>query len=445
MSLIGDKTYVGFGLGAIQSGLFLYEALESGAFERLVVAEVLPDTVRRVRDNDGYLTVNIAHTDHIRASRIGPIEIYDPAVDADRQQLIEAVAAAHEIGTAVPGTRFYGSPGPESLCRILATGLKVKAEMGGPRAVIYAAENHNHAAEILEELVLTEIPPTEYGAVCNCVRFLNTVIGKMSGVITGNTDIKALYLTPITPDNDRAFLVEAFNRILISRIGFVEGNGEPVFQRGITTFIEKDDLLPFEEAKLFGHNATHALAAYIGALLGVKRIADLPSVPGIMKFLRQAFIEESGAALIHRYSGLDSLFTPEGYAVYADDLLTRMCNPWLADAVDRVGRDVERKLGWDDRLIGTLRLGLAEGVIPCRYALGAAAAMVFLDPSYLSGDADPAGRLPVLWDQSERDPAQKNDVLALIREGMRHLRQWVSASPRDSLALVAKYDPDLTR
>jgi hypothetical protein len=71
--------------------------------------------------------------------------------------------------------------------------------------------------------------------------------------------------------------------------------------------------------------------------------------------------------------------------------------------------------------------------------------MVFLDPSYLSGDADPAGRLPVLWDQSERDPAQKNDVLALIREGMRHLRQWVSASPRDSLALVAKYDPDLTR
>jgi hypothetical protein len=102
--------------------------------------------------------------------------------------------------------------------------------------------------------VLAEAPPTERQLVQSKVRFLNTVIGKMSGVITDPLQLHALGLTPITPEAGRAFLVEAFNRILISRIHF----DTPGFQRGIQAFIEKDDLLPFEEAKLFGHNATHA-------------------------------------------------------------------------------------------------------------------------------------------------------------------------------------------
>ena len=54
------RTYVGFGLGAIQSGLFLYEAFQSKGYQRLVIAEVMPDVVRSVRENGGYLTVNIA-------------------------------------------------------------------------------------------------------------------------------------------------------------------------------------------------------------------------------------------------------------------------------------------------------------------------------------------------------------------------------------------------
>jgi mannitol-1-phosphate 5-dehydrogenase len=121
--------------------------------------------------------------------------------------------------------------------------------------------------------------------------------------------------------------------------------------------------------------------------LGAQRIADLPNVAERWIFLRQgAFIEESGAALIHRYRGSDTLFTPAGYAAYADDLLARMVNPYLADTIERVGRDVERKLGWEDRLIGTIRLCLSEGIIPVRYALGAAAALIHLEPAYLRQD-----------------------------------------------------------
>jgi mannitol-1-phosphate/altronate dehydrogenase len=436
VNLNGTRTFTGFGLGAIQAGLFLYEAIASGNFYRLVVAEVLPEVVYRVRKNDGFLAVNIAYADHVEAVPVGPIEILNPSVEGDRQMLVEALSCSHEICTAVPATRYYSSAGPESLCHILAAGLQAKVKHDGPPAVLYAAENHNHAAEILEELVLLEIPPADRETLLGRVRFLNTVIGKMSGVVAGRSEIESLNLIPMTPESDRAFLVEAFNRILISRISFPKNPFAPVFERGITTFIEKNDLLPFEEAKLFGHNATHAMAAYIGEMLGVCRIADIPSIPGLYGFLRRAFIEESGKALIHRYNGLDPLFTPQGFADYADDLLSRMVNPWLTDTAERVGRDVERKLSWDDRLVGTLRLGLSEGVTPRCYALGTAAALVRFDPGLLTQITDPADRLLALWGDSPREPAQESVVLELIRDALDHLRRWHAKSPRDPQALL---------
>jgi mannitol-1-phosphate 5-dehydrogenase len=438
MNLNGELTYTGFGLGAIQAGLFLYEAMSSGRFGRLVVAEVLPELVRHVRENKGYLSINIAHADHIQTMPVGPIEVYDPAVEADREKLIEAISCSHEIGTAVPAVRLYSAPGPESLSCILAGGLQAKVRRHGPPAVLYAAENHNRAAEILEASVLAEVPTRDQEKIHCSIQFLNTVIGKMSGVVIGQPEIDSLGLTPMTPGSNRAYLVEAFNRILISRSSFPEVCQAPGFKRGITTFIEKDDLLPFEEAKLFGHNATHALAAYLGQVLGIHRIAEVPSVPGLLEFLRRAFIEESGKALIHRYRGIDPLFTPQGYAAYADDLLRRMINPWLTDTADRVGRDVERKLGWDDRLVGTIRLGLSAGITPRRYALGAAAALLRLDPGLITNRSDPVKRLPALWGDTPRDNAQEIRVMELIREAFDALRHWQDESLRDPRALLAE-------
>ena len=41
-------------------------------------------------------------------------------------------------------------------------------------------------------------------------------------------------------------------------------------------------------------------------------------------------------------------------------------------------RDPRRKLGLDDRLVGTMRVALEQGIEPKRYALGAAAAVELL-------------------------------------------------------------------
>ena len=424
MALLGSRTFVGFGFGAIQAGLFLYEAFRSGAFRRLVVGEVLPHVVEAVRDAGGYYSVNIAHSDHVEVAQVGPVEIENPASGPDIQVLVEAVAEAEEIATAVPSVHDYVTAGPGSLHRILANGLREKAARRGPRTVVYAAENHNQAAEILEESVLGEIPRAERPSVGSRVRFLNTVIGKMSGTVVDSEEVRSQGLATITARDCRAFLVEAFNRIQISRIRFEEAGGKLPFRRGISVFQEKDDLLPFEEAKLYGHNATHALAAYVSAQRGLQRIAELREFPDILRFLRAAFIQESGGALIRKHSGKDRLFTAEGYRIYADDLLERMTNPYLRDSVERVGRDPQRKLGWNDRLVGTMRTALAQDLAPRRYAFGAAAALTWLDHAFLETEKAAVEWLEPIWGNMASEPQEKRTVLGLIEEGRRLLKRW---------------------
>jgi len=144
-------------------------------------------------------------------------------------------------------------------------------------------------------------------------------------------------------------------------------------------------------------------------------------VPGCMVFLRAAFIEESGRTLIARHTGADELFTPAGYAAFADDLLGRMTNPYLADTVERAARDPRRKLGWDDRLIGLIRLGLAEGVPTPRVAMGAAAGLEIVSPGQ-----EPASQLAELaasW-SADVDAVEADAVRAVLAHGIEDLRTW---------------------
>ncbi len=415
----GKRTFVGFGLGAIQAGLFLLEAQASGAFGRLVVAEVVSDVVAAVRAAGGIFTVNVAHANGIRRVQVGPVEIYNPADESDRVALVAAIAQAHELATAVPSVEFYTRGGAGSIQQLLAAGLAAKAaDACAPRAVLYAAENHNHAAEILRAAVAEGSEPSALESIC----FVNTVIGKMSGAppAFGTRGEEAAALAPMTPGFGRAFLVEAFNRILISPARLPSG---AAVERGLQVFVEKADLLPFEEAKLWVHNALHAMAAYLGAAAGLQRMSQLPEVPAILALTRSAVLQESGAALVLRYAGGDPLFTPAGMAAYADDLFERMVNPWLADEIVRVGRDPLRKLAWDDRLIGAMRAALRAGIAPRRLALGAAAALQQAGPEQQEGGA----WLRALWNRPPADEAEVETLVALIEAGGPLLRAWVAA------------------
>jgi hypothetical protein len=275
------------------------------------------------------------------------------------------------------------------VARLIADGLRADGSRQGDdfrRAVVYTAENNNHAAEILEKAVREAEPP---GQPMRPFQMLNTVIGKMSQVIVGEDEIARRRLVPVVPGYPRAFLVEAFNRILVSRIEL------PGFCPGIAAFEEKADLLPFEEAKLYGHNAAHTMLGFFGRRCGAVRLSDMRSRPEWMRVVRTAFLEESGAALVAAHAGLgDALFTAEGFRAYVDDLLERMTNPYLADTVARAVRDPLRKLGRADRLFGAIRLCLSRGIEPVCLAAGALAGVAVWAAERGGGGAWPAsGRL----------------------------------------------------
>jgi len=413
------RTFVGFGFGPIQAGLFLAEAHLSGNFDRLVVAEVVPEVVVAVRAAAAF-TVNVGRDDGIDTLTVRPVEIYSPRVDDDRARLIAAVAEATEMATALPSVDFYGAGGASSVAQILAGGLLRKVEQSGPPAVVYAAENHTQAAELLRDAVLAVVPPERQDDVLAKVQFLDTIIGKMSGAPEEAADLQ-----PLAPGLDRAYLVEAFNRIYISHIRRPDDGGDVApewadFVRGIEVFVEKADLAPFAEAKLYGHNAGHALAAYLAHALGFRRIDELRGRPDVIDFVRAAMVEESGAALCARYAGVDPLFTPAGFADYAGDLIRRMVNPYVRDTVARVGRDPARKLGWNDRLVGAMRQAQEAGIAPRRYALGAAAALAYAGVD----GAEVAAYLAARWAADAPDDEEAQGILALVLAGLERLQSW---------------------
>lgn len=360
-----EHIFTGFGFGPIQSGLFANEAFNSGNFKRIVIAEIDQRLVDAVRANNGCYYINVAESDCVETFKIEGIEIYNPANDADRAKLIEAISVSTEICTSLPSVNFFDS-GANSVASLIAQGLQKSTAKA---TIIYTAENNNHAAEILEEKVKAKLS----APLKTPVQYLNTVIGKMSQVIVDAAEIAQKKIKTIAPGIDRAFLVEAFNKILVTKC-HIKG-----FTPGIKVFIEKEDLLPFEEAKLYGHNAIHALLAYLGAEKGCKKMSELAEHKDLMKIARDAFLNESGAALIKKYKKLgDSLFTESGYRDYVDDLLVRMTNPYLDDAVERAARDPQRKLSLNDRIFGTMAVAMEYGIEPVNMAKGAAAGLRYL-------------------------------------------------------------------
>lgn len=402
-------TFVGLGFGAIQAGLFARHAVN--AFDRVVIAYRRPDVIAAVREAGGYYGLNIASEDAVLHEQVGPVEmlnLYDPA---ERQQLIAALAEADEVVTALSSVDDYAASEPasrQSIAEVVAQGLvrQLEHDLRTP-CIFYAAENHHHAAERLQDAIWQALPSTvtleQRQQLHTRMAFLNTVIGKMSGIVAADG------LTPIVAGGERAFLVEAFDTILVSACPFT---------RRLNRLVEKPDLRPFEDAKLYGHNAIHALAAYVGQILGCEYMYELRERAGLSPWLMAAFSEESGAALVRKHQGKDALFTLIGFADYAEDLLGRMTQASLRDSCARVARDPMRKLAWDDRLIGTLRLAHQQGIKAERVAFGVWAAL----------EVTPVSLEQLVQQWQHAPTAEREAVLALLTDVRGRYQAWRTAA-----------------
>jgi mannitol-1-phosphate 5-dehydrogenase len=123
--------------------------------------------------------------------------------------------------------------------------------------------------------------------------------------------------------------------------------------------------------KLYVFSAGHATTAYLGALKGYNFVHAAIRDPEIRRAVLAA-MEEGRRGIAARYG--EAL---AGSRRDLDEIVERFENAALNDPIARVGRDPQRKLGRDDRLVGAARLAAGAGVRPRLLALSAAAALCF--------------------------------------------------------------------
>jgi mannitol-1-phosphate 5-dehydrogenase len=124
-------------------------------------------------------------------------------------------------------------------------------------------------------------------------------------------------------------------------------------------------------AKLFLHNTPHCVAAYLGALVGVRYLHEAMAIREIDAIVSGAMTEMLNSLKL-RWE------IPHAFLEwYADKELARFRNTLLCDPIARVAREPLRKLETDGRLIGAAQVCLASGFIPRNLLSGIASALLF--------------------------------------------------------------------
>ena len=147
--------------------------------------------------------------------------------------------------------------------------------------------------------------------------------------------------------------------------------GEPVPILGVRYI---DGFAGYLERKFYTYNAANGTTSYLGHLLGHRYLADAAHDPRIVAALDGVY-EETGRALADKYG-----IPLEQQREFAASSLRKLQDRNIVDYVERNARDPIRKLGPEDRLVGSARLAEAHGVEPKQLARSIAAAIHYCEP-----------------------------------------------------------------
>ena len=269
----------------------------------------------------------------------------------NEEDAAEAIAGADIMATAV-GVRVLPFIAP-----VIAKGLKKRfagsaGRVAGPLNIIIC-ENLIDANRELENLIKKYLSGEEQKIFDESVGLVEASIGRMVPLQTEE----------MADGNFLRVCVEAYGFLPVDRAAF---KGEIPLLAGMRPFQNFDFYI---KRKLFVHNLGHAICAYLGMIRGDKYIYETADRADII-FIAQNAMQESALALSAIYN--ESL--PD-LQYHIHDLLRRFSNKALGDTCMRVGADTGRKLGKNDRLIGSLLCCAEKGVIPAFISIGAAAAL----------------------------------------------------------------------
>jgi mannitol-1-phosphate 5-dehydrogenase len=241
-----------------------------------------------------------------------------------------------EIATAGIVAISVGLDGLENIFPLLAKGLIKRQAIDKRYALdIIIAENMRDA-DVYFSQKLKKLLPEDY-LLNKLVGLVETSIGKM---------------VPIMPkkelqDDILQIFAEPYNTLILNKKGF----RNPIPR--IEGLAPKDNMKAWVDRKLFIHNLGHSAAAYFGYMHNHQFVYLYESlaVTEINTFVRETMLQ-AAQILMLKYPGE---FTINQLSEHIDDLLLRFQNKALGDTIFRVGCDLNRKLGSQDRLAGAIK------------------------------------------------------------------------------------------
>ncbi len=274
------------------------------------------------------------------------------AINARRRDEASLEIARADIAATAVGQKSLGDVYP-----LIALAIRRRWEAGGGPLDIIICENVRNAADAFRSGLARHLP--DDFPLTDMVGLVQTSIGKM---------------VPLTTDQQRRedplrVFAEAYNTLVCDGTAFKTG------VPAVPGLDAKQNITAYVDRKIFVHNLGHAATAYFAHLLvpGAIYVWQAIADHRILVAARGA-MWESGRALIAEYP---QDFAPSNIGTTIEDLLRRFANKSLGDAIYRVGRDLPRKLGPGDRLIGSLRLADKHKVSAPLTAAATAAGMLF--------------------------------------------------------------------
>ena len=232
-----------------------------------------------------------------------------------------------------------GQLGLQSAIPIIARALiERRIEYGDVPLDIIIAENMRNADTYIRE-ELRKYLPEDY-PLNQLVGLIETSIGKMVPIMA-HKDME---------DDPLQVFAEPYNSLIVAKNSFI--NPVP----DVSFLTPKENIKAWVDRKLFIHNLGHATTAYLGfhAHPDSIYISEVLDDNKLLQEVRQTMLQAADI--------LQSLY-PEEFTLqqleeHTDDLLHRFRNKSLGDTLFRVGCDLYRKLGPEDRLVAPVSAAL---------------------------------------------------------------------------------------
>lgn len=337
------------------------------------------------------------------------------AVNGNHPEAVDAIADCDIMAIAV-GSRVLKYIVPN-----IVAGLRKRWEVGNDPLNIIICENLNDANKILEAMLKEHLTVEEQKKFDESVGLVEASIGRMVPVQT--EEMKAG--EPM--------------RVCVERYGYLPVD-EEAFKGQIPDITNMVPFEPFDfyiKRKLYVHNMGHATCAYLGGLMELEYIYQSIDVADI-RILSQNAMLESAMALHKKYGA-----SLADLQLHIQDLLGRFTNEALKDTCQRVGGDPARKLSPDDRMIGSAKLAMEQGITPCYIAVGAAAGVYryIKETDGMEQGMEAAEQVLASVSQLESDDSLKTMILSMysrILDGadIADLRRAADTIKRESLGNV---------